>query len=948
MRKLVLLSLLSASLVASAAPSLRRVVTMTTAGELRMEIVLSGKEALPALEARVVSSDDGSPLWSGRLESYGSMKNDTVFVCRIPGLHPELWTPVTPRLYYVTVSDGVDSVRVRTGFRTFEMIDGHFFLNGKKIFLRGNAINPPGRGIPPELESSRAFARDYVRFLKGMNVNIIRFPGNQEWLDVCDEEGMMVFGGRYGRPRGGTERGAPKDLDEAVRIYEEEDLAPFTSHPSTMIYVLSNEMATRGVVGEEYMSFLRQAFETLHGWDDTKLYIGNAGYGMGRSAQVYDVHRYWGWYYNTFLTFLCLRNVSDWQNPGRVQPVTFSECVGNYTGPDGRFNLCSRTKQPGSQLCWTGHLRQEEQGAAALEYQAFVVKNVIEMFRRMRVSNPYLSGLMPFTILFRDWDGIESFAQMRPKPAAYQMQESYQPVLLSWENWQYNAKAGQCVDLRVHVINDDEQGRDLEPSVIRWRVENVDRQCIASGTVVVPAVPYYSSWSAGLSISLPSHLMTGRYVIDGVILSSDGTVLSRNDTEVFVASDEWVSGGGEAVGEIQLLDRNGNTALALDRLGVRYKRVGDLGRLRTGAPLVLAEDLGKDFWTGQGKALRRFVGKGGRVVCLRQDGASVDFGWLSDQVRPLRISNNDPTYLSPEYEYADGMNINVERPEHPVFDGIGRENLRLWSDYTGFDESRPGYPMIYPVRGGFSMREVDRRECLVLADYSRNLSATALADFRLGKGAALLCGFDLVGRIGRDPVAEKLLLNILSYASSLARPDPYVAVGRVIEWGDYESERGIVTGAGNGLVLNTYPIVPYNRTEEYPLKVDKLGYHYVVSYGGWNTRPGVQYVPRGRRPFAPYAFTLGGNDQVVDPDSDGHGYFVALAPPGTDRIVHTFENNCEETIACSVSLNGGAPKKLSIAAHSTACVEDRLPADRRIRVDVEGDRRTVLLRTEFR
>lgn len=913
-----------------------------------MEVVLSAPGAVPALEARVVSSDDGAPLWSGPLAPFGSMKNDTVFVCRISGLHPELWTPATPRLYRVTVSAGEDSLSVRTGFRTFEMIDGNFYLNGKKIFLRGNAINPPGRGIPPELEWSGAFARDYIRFLKGMNVNIIRFPGNKEWLDVCDEEGMMVFGGRYGRPRGGTEREAPKDLEESVRIYEEEDLAPFVSHPSTMIYVLSNEMATRGAVGEEYMSFLRQAFGALHEWDDTKLYIGNAGYGMGRSAQVYDVHRYWGWYYNTFLTFLSLRNASEWQNPGRVQPVTFSECVGNYTGIDGRFNLCSRTKQPGSQLCWTGHLPQEEQGAAALEYQAFVVKNVIEMFRRMRASNPYLSGLMPFTILFRNWDGIESFAQMHPKPAAYQMQESYQPVLLSWENWNYNAKAGQSVDLRVHVVNDDEQGRDLEPSVIRWRVENADRQCVASGTVEVPSVPYYSTWSKGLSIRLPAHVMTGRYVIDGVIQSSDGTVLSHNDTEVFVASDEWVTGGGKAVKEVQLLDETGKTARALDALGVRYRRVTDPGKCRTGMPLVLAEDLGRDFWTGQGGALRRFVGKGGRLVCLRQDGAAVDFGWLSDAVRPLRVSNNDPTYLSPEYEYIDGMNINVERPEHPVFDGIRREHLRLWSDYTGFNESRPGYPMIYPVTGGFSMREADKGECLVLADYSRSLSATALADFRLGKGAALLCGFDLSGRVGKDPVAEKLLLNILSYASSLALPDPYVPVGRVIEWGNYASERGIVTGAGNGLLLNTYPIVPYNREEEYPLKVDRLGYHYVVSYGGWNTRPGVQYVPRGRRPFAPYAFTLGGNDQVRDPESAGHGYFVAQAPPGTGKIVHTFENNCEETISCTVTMNRGVPKAFSIAPHSSVSVEDQLPADGRIRVDVEGDRRTVLLRTEFK
>ena len=64
-----------------------------------------------------------------------------------------------------------------------------FHLNGKPIYLRGNAINPPERGIPESLERSKEFARDYVRFMKSLNINIIRIPDDQNWMDVCDEEG---------------------------------------------------------------------------------------------------------------------------------------------------------------------------------------------------------------------------------------------------------------------------------------------------------------------------------------------------------------------------------------------------------------------------------------------------------------------------------------------------------------------------------------------------------------------------------------------------------------------------------------------------------------------------------------------------------------------------------------------------------------------------------------
>lgn len=108
-------------------------------------------------------------------------------------------------------------------------------------------------------------------------------------------------------------------------------------------------MPPEGEVGARYREFLTKMCGELKQWDDTRLYIGNTGYGLGKSGDIYDVHRYWGWYYNTFLTYLNMRDKSMWQNPGRVQPITFTECVGNYTGIDGRFNLCSRTKQPGSQ-----------------------------------------------------------------------------------------------------------------------------------------------------------------------------------------------------------------------------------------------------------------------------------------------------------------------------------------------------------------------------------------------------------------------------------------------------------------------------------------------------------------------------------------------------------------------------------------------------------------------
>ena len=100
------------------------------------------------------------------------------------------------------------------------------------------------------------------------------------------------------------------------------------------------------------------------------------------------------------------------------QPLTFTECVGSFTGWDGEFNII-RSKQLAPQLGWIGHSANRREDA--LWYQSFMVKQATESFRRMRPLNPRLAGIMPFTILFYNWSGVSSFDQMKPKPAMEQL-----------------------------------------------------------------------------------------------------------------------------------------------------------------------------------------------------------------------------------------------------------------------------------------------------------------------------------------------------------------------------------------------------------------------------------------------------------------------------------------------------------------------------------------------
>lgn len=930
------------------AADVHKITPFTTDSEVRVEISLSARAGeRVAFDALISYERNGGTLCRRSREFAFGTETDTTVVWSIDSLKPELWSPVSPVLYNLEVKVGGATLRKRIGFRKFEMRDGVFHLNGKPVYLRGNAINPPERGIPESLERSKEFARDYVRFMKSLHINIIRIPDDPNWMDVCDEEGMMIFAGRYGRPKHATKTAPPVDFDLSLRTYKEVDLGPFAPHPSVVIYILSNEMPPEGEVGARYREFLIRMCAELKKWDDTRLYIGNTGYGLGRSGDIYDVHRYWGWYYNTFLTYLNMRDKRMWQNPGRVQPITFTECVGNYTGIDGRFNLCSRTKQPGSQKCWTGHLPDAEQADAALAYQSFVLKNATELFRRLRCQNGNLAGTMPFTILFHHWDGVESFAAMKPKPAAWQYRTSYQPVLLSWENWQPQVYAGSRLSVVAHVVNDDDHCNDLNGARLQWWIEQGGGRLV-SGTADLPSVPYYGTYRQPLQIELPSHLPSGDYVLKGEIWVG-GNRISHNESEIFIAGADW--NDAKPTGKtIYVYDTSahGQTLRCLQRLGYRAKLVTKVADLPRRSVLVL----GKESWDAamddQAEQLQEYVRRGGRVVCLEQDPARFNRSWLPVPVTFLEASNNDPVYLSPSLAYKDGMNINLERPAHPVFEGLSPKHFRLWSDHTGYDESQSGFPAVYPVNRGYDLHTGDLKDIAILANYSRALSATALSELFVGKGSVLLSGFDLIDHCGTDPAADRLFANIVRYMAAGREHEPYVAVSDSIVWGDYASERGIANALCNGLMVHTVPLIPKEKEHDprYALKTDEYGYQYAGAYGGWNSKPGVQYVARGRRPMAPFTFSKGGSPLVGKESATGEGYFYMALPKKVRRMITVLENPVDEPLRITLSVNDGTEAAYTLPPRQQSCIETDISRLKgAVKVSLKGDRRTVLLKT---
>lgn len=931
---------------AAAAPQIVTLLPFAGGDNVRIEASITNAPADLVLQARITpagKNNAAAPLWTGTLAR--SSKGGTTFVRHVRDLKAaRRWSPVSPVLYNLSVraarGNQTLAATVRFGFRSFTSRGGRFYLNDRPIFLRGIAINPPGRSVPPAVGESRRFALDYVRFLKAHNVNTIRLTrDSQTWFDVCDELGMLVYQGVYGFPPGGTRVGPSPDFAKTLAAYKTQ-FATYVRHPAIVIDILSNEMPVSGKRGAAFHAVLDRAHQSLKKWDPNRLFIGNAGYGEGREGDICDVHRYWGWYYNSFLTYYNLRDtVRLFGDPAKAanQPFTFTECVGSFTGPSGAFNLVER-KQIAPQLGWTGH--SADQANDALRYQSFMVQQATESFRRLRAQNKRLAGIMPFTILFHHWNGISSFAQMKPKPALLRMAAAYQPVLLSWELWTPQVYGGKTVRAFVHVVNDADDGRDLAGATLAYELRNAAGQIVVpTQAISLPRVAHFGTVRVPVTFALPALLPTGEYVVAGRIVRA-GKSVSQNRAALFVAGSSWRKPQLAPI-NAAVYDPSGKTVAALKRVGVAVRPVSDLSAPPVDAPvLVIGENV--DVAAAATPALKSFVQNGGRIVCLAQKEAAALGGWLPVTIKPCTDSANDPAYTPRSRPSRDGMNINPERPGHPVFAGLDRARLRLWSDYTGWDQSRPGFPAVYPVARGFRLGSPDAlAQTAVLANYDRGLEGIALAEIFEGKGSVLLSGFDLVPRVGLDPAADRLLRNLLVYAADPNGHAPHPLITRPVRWGDYASERGLITGPMNGLLVNAEWVAPPTNPRAKPL---------TQAEGAWNTRPGDAFAPRGRRVFGPFGYTTGSSLlQGERTNPTGTGVFWAQIPLGKTTMLTTIKNPAAKNSQLTITVNEKSLGAASVPAGKTITLRSDLGAGDLTNVCVryQGDKTLVLLETRF-
>ena len=247
-------------------------------GTIRVQTQVANKLVRPVkghLEITVSPTASGETLVLKTIDKVLPV-GDSLVETQLSLSNPRLWELSNPYLYRVTVrlsrddSPVFDEKSSRVGFRDFRIANGHFHLNGKRLFLRcshtGNEC-PVGNHVSYDREWLR---RDLLN-VKAMGFNAIRFISGLATpyqLDLCDEIGLLVYEEPY----------SSWLLEDSPKMKERFDRSTADmvlrdrNHPSIVIWGLLNETMDGPV--------FRHAVKTLplvRSLDDSRMVLLSSG-----------------------------------------------------------------------------------------------------------------------------------------------------------------------------------------------------------------------------------------------------------------------------------------------------------------------------------------------------------------------------------------------------------------------------------------------------------------------------------------------------------------------------------------------------------------------------------------------------------------------------------------------------------------------------------------------
>lgn len=708
----------------------------------------------------------------------------------VSGLHPHAWSPEDPHLYHFRFSivsaastgaaagDPVDSVSLRSGFRTFEAKDGFFWLNGRRYWLRG--ANQTAMPLGP---NDAALADRFCGLLHDAHVNATRthtVPFTETWMDAADRGGIGVsYEGTW--PWLMIQGTMP---DSSLLVLWEREwldlLKKYRNHPSLLLWTVNNEMkfydndpdAERA---RTKMRIISRTVSKMRKIDPTRPVVFDSNYKRNKKkfgesflqeiddGDADDIHMYPNWYDNSIFDQFKGEFQARSKNEGR--PLISQEMSTGYSNNESGHPVRFYTFVHQTPQALVGKYAYDHSDPSVfLRTHAFITKELAEAFRR---TDDQASGILHFASItwFRY---VYSADSIRPYPVYYAMQKALQPLLVSAELWGRHFYAGAHMPVRVCIVNDQDETVLSSPSTLHWSLETPAGSVIAAGEAPVDTVGYYGRRWLAPDIRIPAGLGSleagqkdrggsgaGRQDAKLVLrLMRGGTLLSSNDYDIVLAPRSWVL---PAVAAVSVVDGSGRLPGLLDTLGVPHKDYGNLeaalaamSTRQSPGPLVISGLNAGNASNDDLARIRAFVSDGGRVLLLNP-------GTMAASLYPQYIKG----VLD-----AKGEIMNMDIPESSLFDGLEPLDLRYFNNdrrespavcagaFQVVRQANLSAPASFTRVHGYLQGDIGQREAAL-----EKLRGFPIV--RIDEKGSIILSQVLLDKAATDPVAGRLLANMI-------------------------------------------------------------------------------------------------------------------------------------------------------------------------------------------
>jgi beta-galactosidase len=171
------------------------------------------------------------------------------------------WSAETPDLYTLLIRLGDDSgetIRQRIGFRTSEIINARFLINGRPVLLKGTNLHEHHEKNGHVVDEA-TMLQD-IRLMKAANLNAVRnshYPQQERWYELAGEHGLYLideanieshgYGYDHDKTLGNKPHWMPHHLDRTRRMVERSK-----NSPAVVIWSLGNEAGDGVNLGATY------------------------------------------------------------------------------------------------------------------------------------------------------------------------------------------------------------------------------------------------------------------------------------------------------------------------------------------------------------------------------------------------------------------------------------------------------------------------------------------------------------------------------------------------------------------------------------------------------------------------------------------------------------------------------------------------------------------------